>query len=69
MSADLQFNNDCEDEPAPTVVMNKDVIVEYKYAYFHHDTDDVLTNAEDFIEATDLDPIDLCSGKRCLDKF
>lgn len=63
--ADSDSNEGCEDIPPPTVVMNQELIVEHKYAYFHHDMDDVQENIEDFIEADDPDAIAMCSGDEC----
>ncbi|XP_055305723.1 uncharacterized protein LOC129570218 [Sitodiplosis mosellana] len=65
MSIDSDLNEDCEDIPPPTVVMNQELIVEHKYAYFHHDMDDVQQNYKDFVDADELDPIVLCSGDEC----
>ena len=64
-STAMSADSDCEDIPPPTVVMNQELIVEYKYAYFHHDMNDVQQNYEDFVKSEELDPIVLCSGDEC----
>lgn len=37
----------CEEIP-PTVVLNYELIVEYQYAMFHHDDEDVVTGQDFF---------------------
>lgn len=49
--------------------MNKDLIVEYKYAYFHHDKDDVQENHEYFVGANETEGIVLCHGDECWKEF
>lgn len=57
-------DGDCESVP-PTVILNKDLIVDYKYAYFHHDDEDVQKNAESFVVGDDLEPTIVCAGDDC----
>lgn len=44
VEADSAIDEDC-DETTPTVVLNHELIVDYRYAEFHHDDEDVLTDA------------------------
>lgn len=47
----------------PTVILNLDPIVDYKYSNFHHDDEDVQENSTNFIEKdVDLNPAFLCVG-------
>lgn len=55
---------DCDYMP-PTVVINDDLIVDFKYAFFHHDAEDVQQNVPNFIESDDVKSIILCSGDDC----
>lgn len=54
----------CESVP-PTVILNKDLIVDYKYSYFHHDDEDVQQNADSFVVGDDLEPKTVCAGDDC----
>lgn len=49
-----------------TLIMNRDLIVEYQYAYFHHDDEDVQQNPQNFITNNSSDFIKLCSGDECI---
>lgn len=42
-------DSNCEDF-ATTVIMNRDLIIEHKYSYFHHDEEDVQQNIKSFID-------------------
>lgn len=41
-------NIECDSIP-PTVVLNDELIVDYPYARYHHDDEDVLTNKNLFV--------------------
>lgn len=43
--ADLNCN-----DFASTVIVNRDLIVEHKYSYFHHDVEDVQQDVQSFID-------------------
>lgn len=55
---------DCEHVP-PTVVLNDDLFVDFKYAFFHHDAEDVQQNGPNFIGSDIVEPIVLCTGADC----
>ena len=57
--------DDCDNIP-PTVILNRQLIVDYKYAYFHHDDHDIDQNS--FIDGNHSDPNVLCAGDECDNK-
>lgn len=57
-------DDDCDIVP-PTIILNQDLIVDYKYAYFHHDDEDVQQNFASFVIGDNLEPNVLCAGDEC----
>lgn len=55
---------DCDTLP-PTIILNQDLIVDYKYAYFHHDNEDVQQNLASFVVGDKLEPNLMCTGDEC----
>lgn len=60
----VSFIDDCATIP-PTVILNRNLFVDYKYAYFHHDAEDVQQDSSSFINGNDLEPHILCVGNGC----
>lgn len=65
---ELSIIDDCDQVP-PTIILNQQLIVDYKYAHFHHDDEDVQENSNSFIADDRLEPNILCSGIKCNDIF
>lgn len=62
---ELSFIDDCDLVP-PTIILNsQQLIVDFKYAYFHHDDEDVQNDANSFLHKNNLEPTALCSGSGC----
>lgn len=59
---ELSIIDDCDLVP-PTVILNQQLIVDYKYAYFHHE--DVQENPNSFLKENSLEPTVLCIGIGC----
>lgn len=54
----------CQKILPPTVILNEDSIVDYKYAFFHHDDEDVQKDIDSFV-VDNLKPKVLCTNDQC----
>lgn len=64
---EISIIDDCDFVP-PTMVLNPlDLIVDQRYAYFHHDNEDVQEHSSSFLNENNLEPTTLCTEIGCND--